>query len=129
MTVFNFLKNIDDYMKNPKKLKVWFRQNLVAFLLAILVFVLLYVYIAESGRRKAIEGQLTNQRQTVKRLEDEVRQTKTDFFDLQKQIKQNDSIFYNTDINTHLDVSDIISRMSDRFEADGISSLPDDRSR
>lgn len=126
MKLFTLIKTFDDFMNNPKKLFQFFRKNIAAFVLAILVFILLYIYIAETGRRKMLINELKVVKRDRIRLEKEVIQTKKDFFDLSKQIKENDSLFYNKDFDLYLDVNSIISRMSDRFESDGLSTFPPD---
>jgi hypothetical protein len=113
-------------MNDPKKLLQFFRKNIAAFILAILVFILLYIYIAETGRRKMLINELKIVKRDRIRLEKEVIQTKKDFFDLSKQIKENDSLFYNRDFDLYMDVNTIINRMSNRFESDGLSTFPTD---
>ncbi len=129
MIILKLIQNFDDYMKDPKKILQFFRKNIAAFVLAIVVFILLYINIAETGRRKMLQHELKRASKNVFRLEKEVIQTKKDFYHLSKQIQENDSIFYNSNFDVYVDVNTIIKRMSNRFEADGISFVPDDRTR
>lgn len=127
--IIHYLEQIDFFMKNPKEIIKFFRKHLLAFLLFILVFALLYIYIAESGRRKALEKNYTNSKNYIRRLETEIATTKKDFYDLQNQIQKNDSIFYNRSIDLYLDVNTLLDRMSNRFEQDGISAFQDNKPR
>lgn len=107
----------------------FFKKYWLVFVLSVIVFILLYVYFAERGRRSDLEGQIKQSKKDIIRLENEIIQTKKDFFDLQKKINENDSIFYSIPFDNRLPVDSLLQRMSDRFAVDGVSSISDDRQR
>jgi uncharacterized protein YlxW (UPF0749 family) len=117
------IENIDYFMKNPKAIMAFFRKHVFTFLLAILVFTLLYIYIAESARRKALQKESKISKRYILRLEKEIKTTKKDFYNLQTQIKANDSLFYNRDFDLYMDVNSLLNKMSNRFEQDGVSNF------
>ena len=129
MSIIHIIKQIDFYMKNPKAFMKFFRNHIIAFILTIVVFVLLYAYIAESGRRKALEDNGKIDKRYIHRLENEIKSTKTDFYDLQKQITENDSSFYNQNFDAYMDVNVLLNNMRNRFNADGIPQTTNHRDR
>lgn len=115
--------------ETSKKIVSFLRKNIVAVILTFIIFIFSYIYIAERGRRSDLEGLIKQSKDDVVRLEDQIRKSKKDFFDLQKKLSENDSIFYSIPFNNRLPVDSLLRKMSDRFDADGISFLPDNRQR
>ena len=101
-------------MPNANAVANFFRKNTLYFVLCASVLILLYICIAERGRISALNGLLEIQTQDVKKLEQDLKKSKQDFYNLQNLIRENDSIFYSRPAYV-LSVDSLLFRMSNRF--------------
>lgn len=103
------------------------KKNVFSFVLIVIVFTLLYICLAERGRRIAAEENAkTTERENV-RIIKEIERNKKDFQEIQNIISKNDSLFRNEQNKiSSLPIDSVLVRLQNRFraiEADRISTI------